>query len=206
MPVVLFYNIIKVLHHKFTELINKFNIDPDFAALFSKALKHYIHKEVFVEPEDKKEREMERAGLKKKVEALEERFAVGEITAEMFSKFSKKFIERLEVIDRELGNNEKLLSNLEKVVKKCDDLSCNIKESWELSTYTQKQKLQHLLFPEGLVYDRKNDNYRTPKENIISTAIYWLSNESGIKKERDVRKISNIPVLVGPPGLEPGTT
>lgn len=76
-------------------MITKFQIDPDSASVFGKALKHYIHKEVFIESEDKKELEMERADLKKKVEALEERFAVGEISSELLSKFSKKFVDRI---------------------------------------------------------------------------------------------------------------
>jgi hypothetical protein len=47
----------------------------------------------------------------------------------------------------------------------------------------QRQKLQNLVFPSGLGYDKSNDRVRTPKVNAIFGSIPILSKEiSNIKK------------------------
>lgn len=47
--------------------------------------------------------------------------------------------------------------------------------TWELLNYTEKQRLQYLLFPKGMLYDRKNDAVRTPEANFVFTQIVRLT-------------------------------
>ena len=66
-------------------------------------------------------------------------------------------------------------SNLEKAVEKGLDIIQNISEVWCSSDYSMKQVLQYLVFPEGILYNKKNDTVRTNKINILFSEIPYLA-------------------------------
>jgi hypothetical protein len=79
----------------------------------------------------------------------------------------------------------KFCSNLELAIDKALTLSESLEKIWVDGDLKQRQKLQHLVFPSGLGYDKSNDQVRTPKVNAIFGSIPILSKEiSNIKKRR----------------------
>jgi site-specific DNA recombinase len=50
-------------------------------------------------------------------------------------------------------------------------MSSNHPSLWRKVNYEGKRKLQYLVFPEGIRYDRKNDDYRTPRINLLFSGI-----------------------------------
>ena len=61
-------------------------------------------------------------------------------------------------------------------------LSESLEKIWVDGDLKQRQKLQNLVFPSGLGYDKSNDIVRTPKVNAIFGSIPILSKEiSNIK-------------------------
>ena len=76
---------------------------------------------------------------------------------------------------------------------------------WRKANFEGKRKLQYLVFPEGIRYDRKNDDYRTTRINLLFSGIPYLTRLVDDYKKGDSIKIDQIPAWVGPPGLEPGT-
>ena len=62
----------------------------------------------------------------------------------------------------QLEKLNKKLSNPKELIKFTFDLSSNLTKIWDLGDYYQKQIFQNTIFPDGLVYDSKNDHYRTP--------------------------------------------
>ena len=68
-------------------------------------------------------------------------------------------------------------------IDKALTLSESLEKIWEDGDLKQRQKLQNLVFPSGLGYDKSNDRVRTPKVNAIFGSIPILSKEiSNIKK------------------------
>jgi site-specific DNA recombinase len=63
------------------------------------------------------------------------------------------------------------VSNLNLCVQKAIDLSSKLNTIWSSSDYVEKQKLQFLLFPDGIKYNKKNDERRTEKVNSVFSAI-----------------------------------
>ena len=62
-------------------------------------------------------------------------------------------------------------------------LSESLEKIWVDGDLKQRQKLQHLVFPSGLGYDKSNDQVRNPKVNAIFGSIPILSKEiSNTKK------------------------
>ena len=69
----------------------------------------------------------------------------------------------------------------------------------------QRQKLQNLVFPSGLGYDKSNDRVRTPKVNAIFGSIPILSKEiSNIKKGEPI-PVNQFSGLVTSAGFKPAT-
>lgn len=46
-------------------------------------------------------------------------------------------------------------------------ISCKLGGFWNDFDIVKKEKLQNLVFPEGVFYDQKIEGYRTPKHNAF---------------------------------------
>ncbi len=136
---------------------------------------------------------------------LEERFVLNEITKEQFDKFTSKYSEELNQLTQEIKTNANSSSNLEKAVEKGLKIAENISQLWVSSDYYEKQQLQYLVFPEGLLYDKKNDTVRT---NRINTLFHEIAvNTRGLDKRKKDNSQSNclFGSSVGMTGFEPAT-
>lgn len=105
--------------------------------------------------------------LKNQVELLEERFVLKEITTEQFAKFSKKYNEEIHKIEGENNQHGNLSSNLKKAIEKSLKISENICQMWVSGDFYDKQKLQYLLCPDGMLYDKKRQVVLTTKVNYL---------------------------------------
>ena len=99
----------------------------------------------------------------------------------------------------------KFCSNLELAIDKALTLSESLEKIWVDGDLKQRQKLQHLVFPSGLGYDKSNDQVRTPKVNAIFGSIPILSKEiSNIKKGEPI-PVNQFSDCVTQGGFEPPT-
>ena len=159
-----------------------------------------------------KETRNQNAGLKKtlteiesKIESIEERYALGEIDTDIYQKFKDKYKGQRKELLSKIKNPTMTSSNLNNAIEKAVQLSGSLQDIWVNGDLKQKQKIQHLVFPNGLGYDKPNDRVRTTKVNTIFSVIPSLS-----KKIEDIKKGESIPVnqfsdLVSPTGFEPVT-
>ncbi len=76
---------------------------------------------------------------------------------------------------------------------------------WDKAPFNQKMQIQNLVFPEGVLYDRKSDSYRTTKINSVILAMSQLSSELGVTKKRKTAFSSGLSCFVGATGFEPVT-
>ncbi len=120
----------------------------------------------------------EARGLKKKIsekkaqlDTIEEKFVLGDITKELYQKFSVKYCDELAVLEGELGKSEVGGSNLEKAVDKCLQIAQNLSGAWTAADYTGKQRLQILVFPDGILYNKKKGAVRTARVNSLFSEI-----------------------------------
>ena len=105
--------------------------------------------------------------LQNNIDKLEERFVLNEITKEQYDKFSLKYRDELTQLRKETKTYAEMSSNLEKAVEKGLNIAENISQLWVSSDYYEKQQLQYLVFPEGMLYDKKNDTVRTLRINTL---------------------------------------
>ena len=97
------------------------------------------------------------------------------------------------------------LSNPKELINYSCNLSSKLATVWASGDYYQKQSFQNVVFPNGLAYDAKIDNYRTPEVNtLIGCNAYW-SKDLALNKKRTYQNLSDKSFLVAESGLEPLT-
>ena len=69
--------------------------------------------------------------------------------------------------------------------------------------YVAKQKLQYLVFPEGIYYNKKKDECRTTKVNSIFSLFSSISVDYTENKDKVGRKFFKKSGLVPSAGIEP---
>ena len=146
------------------------------------------------------------AELKKKIIRLEERFIEEEINAELYNKYIVKYTDELKEIEPQLLKASNKVSNLEECIDTAINFAVNLPSRWLSADYYTKQRLQFLVFPEGISYDRANDKCRTKRINSVFSYIAYLKQLT-LKKERGIPELNldyaSLSRSVAGAGLEP---
>ena len=143
---------------------------------------------------------------RKKLNAIEERFVIGEIDRDLYEKFRPKYQKECFEIEQELNKTGGYSSNLKKVIDFAVKICRNPFLLWDYSDLNDKRLFQNLLFPEGIYYNRELDVVRTPRINTFFSPIPEMARVLNGHKKRDSIKIDKIPSWVNPAGLEPTTS
>ena len=88
---------------------------------------------------------------------------------------------------------------LEIALNKAPELS----SMWAKGNLAEKRKLQKMVFPDGIEYDHKNDEYRTFRVNSFFSYIPVVSKELGHKKTGKFRVKTKNSGSVLEAGIEP---
>jgi site-specific DNA recombinase len=141
--------------------------------------------------------------VESKLEKVEERFAYGEIDRDVFEKVGGKLKEEKRKIEDQIEESKNKLSNpslfIEKALEICSDLS----NLWVSADYIGKVNLQKILFPSGILYDKKMGNYRTGRVNIILELTRLFSDNFGQEKADNSKIFSELSASVPKAGIEP---
>ena len=104
----------------------------------------------------------------------------------------EKLKEDLQGIDLQLTECNQDLSNLEVRIDEVFVMCCNLVSLWKNSTLETSKKLQNLLFPDGIFWDREIDGYLTEKENSALAVIRRITNICKNNKEEKSVEISSL--------------
>lgn len=143
--------------------------------------------------------------LNKKIDRLEERYILEEIDQKMFAKYNEKYVAEKKELELEIAKTGNHLSNPEKCIQKCLDYASKLASLWDLSDYGEKQRLQFLLYPDGISYDREKDTYRTGRVNAVFSCMSSLARVLDKKKSGKTNLKIDFPASVVWAGIEPAT-
>lgn len=195
----------KEMERKFQDLLSKFSVNDALMA----PLQLQITKQFSAVTEnvsaDKRQLSEKINQTRDKLEAVEERFATGEIDREVFTRISEKLKTEIAKIKEEIRHLAQEISNPEKVISFALEMAQNLNKIWYSGSLQQKLILQKLIFPNGLHYDRRNDIYRTEKINRVFHEIISFPTTYKNKKSGKSEKNADDSALVAPPGIEPGS-
>jgi len=193
----------KILNKKFEQAIQNFEYDQKYQERLRKILTEKL-KVHFADAEASEKNNRKRISeLKGQLEKVEERFVLGEISKEQYMKFSSLYEQQIKNIELEMGQFEKISSNLEKAVEKGLVIAQNLRQLWVSSDYHEKLRLQYLVFPEGMMYNKQTDEVLTSRVNSLFGEIALLSKSSAKNKKGDLSHDHLFGSRVVPTGIEP---
>ncbi len=109
--------------------------------------------------------------LNKNIEKVEEKFILGDVNKELYTKYIAKYTSEIEEVQKQMAKMNLGSSNLDK----CLDLVVNFCRKplllWKKGKIGEQTIFQDLLFPNGIIYNRKNDEVRTSRINSIFALI-----------------------------------
>ena len=196
----------KSLHSTFTEDLKTYQLDPKYKEIVKDVMTYTydnITKEIRTQKKSVKKTITE---LSTKIESIEERYALGEINNAIYKKFKDKYESQKQELQSKIENPTLNSSNLELAIDKALSLSASLEKIWTEGDLKQKQKLQNLVFPSGLGYDKSNDRVRTPKVNAIFGSIPILSKEISNIKNGEPIPVNQFSGLVTSAGFKPATS
>lgn len=199
----------QVLNDRFAEALEAFKLDHDpellhlikqqTAATFNQYMQGYQDEAMILMQKQQE--------LNKKIERLEERFIEEELTADLYNKYMAKYNEELNDIETAIAKASQV-SNLQECVNLAVDFAVNIPKKWVLADYFTKQRIQNLLFPSGILYNKETDGCRT--ERVNSVFLYLAHcKQIVLKKQKDIvgftMPLFDLNRSVAGAGLEPTT-
>ncbi len=191
------------MHQKFTELLDQYQLDRNLIPVIKKQLEITWNNMVDSSAGDSKSMIAKLSDLKEKLEKVEDRFAVGEIDRPIYEKASSKLKGEIKQISEELEKSRISLSNPSELIEKGVVFASELANCWLNGDYEERQTVQNILFPEGIIYDKENDTYRTSSVNKVIELITELSATYTRKNERQTKISSDLSPSVAPTGIEP---
>lgn len=193
----------KAMHDMFGVLLKTYKIGKEEFELIKLQLEEQMAVFFKSRIEEAKSLKNKLAETQRKLEAIDERFVIGEIDRSLYDKFRPKYEKECFEIEQELGRTGGYKSNLAKVVNFAAKVCLNPLIMWEKSDLDGKRVFQNMLFPEGIIYNRELDHYRTPRVNSFFSPIPQLTRVLTVNKKGDNVNFDKIPAWVTLPGFEP---
>ena len=193
----------KQLHKAFRNTLDCYQIDSKYKDII-KDVMIYVYYDITKElRENEKNVKKQITETKSKLDAIEERFATGEITQDIYQKFKPKYDKELMALESNLVDSSISSSNLKIAIEKALEMSSNLNEIWTSGDLIQKKKIQRLVFPSGLGYDKQNNKVQTPRVNSLFSLIPSISKDLKEIKNGEPINFDKFSARVTTPGFKP---
>jgi DNA invertase Pin-like site-specific DNA recombinase len=193
------------IHEQFGEVLEEFNFSGQLKDLFSAQLKKIIDDEMSNLSEKKRIASTELNELKTSYDKMEYRYAINEISKDIFERQSQKINDAIIQKTKELDYFPTKISNHEKAINYFLKIAQSPSKFYDSLDYSKKRKFQYLVFPEGFHYSIINRKYRTSKTNALFGLTKCLSAFYDVEKQKTHPQKWDGSSLVAGTGLEPVT-
>ncbi len=174
----------KEMHNLFSDLLGQFQIKECLIEPLIYQMEHDYHESTKDAVEREQTLNKRSEELNKNVLTLEEKYYLNnEMTREIFDRLMSKLIHERDEIFHILTNLGGTISNLYERLHEVAGFARKLKDLWLNSNVHFREKLQKLVFPEGIVFDKKNGAFRTPKLNSVIAEIARLSGDLLLKQK-----------------------
>lgn len=172
------------MHSNYRDLLGRYQLKEEFLPIVSKMLKDMI--QTFCNDAQQnittlRKRETE---TKSKLDEVEYRFALGEIPDTAYKVAKKRLTDERNEILKEVEDLETQLSNTFPSYSRVVATACKLGSLWNNSDFKTRQRLQNLVFPKGVRYNRFLRNYRTLCTNEVFCVIHEISGSCDDMKSK----------------------
>ena len=145
---------------------------------------------IFEEDSEHKEQlsilKKQKSELENKLKKCKVSRGMGDIDEDIYTTTVEVIQEKLAKIEVEMAKVKRNLSNLTSTVDEVVATCCKLGGLWSNSELELCQKIQNLLFPSGIFWDKENENYRTIDENYALSIMHNISVSCENKKEGEL--------------------
>lgn len=192
------------LHKQFKGILEEYTLKTDsLAPLIKQQMLATYYKLTEEQTEDESIFERRLKEIDRNIERQKERLKKEEIPYELYLEFVGGYEQEKKKIVQEMTTGAQGVSNPELCIEFAVNYAAKLTPMWTFANYTEKQRLQFLLFPQGIFYNRKEDRCRTFGVNPVFGCIAALARVSGERKSRISSKNFESAAWVAPTGIEP---
>ena len=178
----------KYLNGAFTSLLSQYEYSPQLRKKIEAAMSAKLKQRLAGVARDAAQIKKKIAEKKALLEKIEHKFITDQINENIYQKHSEKIRTEIAALSKETDMSQIDGSNLELAVSKCLIIAQNFSQAWVSAEYEQKQRLQKLVFPDGILYNKQKGIVRTPRVNSLFEAIPLLAGDSSKNKKADPSK------------------
>ena len=190
------------MHQLYCALLNTYSIPKPLVPILTKVL-HKVFREYNQERSDTRTLLLKnKCETEKKLTALKVRFGMGEIDRDIYNATSEHLNSQLTQIDKALQEAERDLSNEKKYIADVIAMSCKLGTLWQEGDFRTRQKLQNLVYPDGILFDKHLGCYRTENENEVFRISRSISTSYIVEKEKAAKENTPLSPWVGMRRLE----
>jgi hypothetical protein len=179
--------ITKGLNLLFEELLEKITLKGELIPHFKKQIKSILEMSEKHKVEQRKKVESEIKYQTSQLNSLLNKFLDDLIDNTIYQSKKMEIDNKLSELNQKLQELNVDLSNLDNKLEKAVKILGNISKIWGSGSIGVKQKIQNLIFPNGIVIDPKNREYRTSNIQVIFQIILDLTRDTeGQKKDSPI--------------------
>ncbi len=172
----------KEMHSKYESLLNRTELPEEMLMNFTDLLKD-MFKDMNREQQSeltslKKSRTMVEANIK----SAKQRFVCGLVDEDDYADVIRDLNEQKDILQLQIDKLDYNLSNLEKSIPTIIATASNLSTLWHDSDYETKRRIEKLVYPDGIFWDKEIRNYRTEKRNSIFDLMDRFSMSYGNEK------------------------
>ncbi len=195
----------KALNNKFESLLNRYALNEKYIEPIKSGFMYVFNESTAEIQQTERALKTKLTEINNKIEAVEEKLILSEIDREVYNKFKTKYLQEKNEVSAGLQKFNFNLSNLENCIEKYCYLLMKPSQLWASSDFKNKTIIQNIVFPNGLVFDRKNDDYRTENINEVISCFALLSKDLENEKSRPSNLFLEKSASVAGAGFEPTT-
>ena len=160
---------------KFLQLLSDFAVNPEYKELIRYEVTSTFKQINSSIEENQSATKGKITELNKRVERIEERYILEEITGELYTKFKAKYEKERDDLEGEIQKSAIEMSKFDSLLDYTLNITANLPKMWEQGNYIQRQQLQYMVFPEGIAYNRQDDECRSGRVNSFIAHLAYLS-------------------------------
>ena len=187
----------KKLHQRYEALLARYDISQPVMLIFKDVVRRTLEESYEEQLQQNTLLRKRLTECENKMKQCKVRFGMGEIDEEIYEAAIENLQEKKNAILVELEMVKGDLSNLAKQVDEVVAICCKLGSLWRNSDADLCQKIQNLLFPKGILWDKETDDYRTMEENKALALLRYISDEYKNKKEDESENSSSTVALCG---------
>ena len=176
----------KKVHKLYEELLNTYTIPTVLLDMFREVVEQIIFSNNKEQSDAMSVLKKQKSELENKLKKCKVKFGTGDIDEEIYTITVEDLQQKLAKIEVEIAKVKKNLSNLTSTADEVVATCCKLGSLWNDAELELCQKIQNLLFPNGIFWDKEIENYRTIDENYALNIIHNISISYENKKEGEL--------------------